>query len=238
MKPRRITKPVFIGDVKVGGDAPISVQSMTKTDTKNIPATVNQIKELQKSGCEIVRCAVPDIEAAEAISEIKKQINIPLVADIHFHHELALKSIENGVDCLRLNPGNIRDSNKVKLIVKEAKSRQIPIRIGVNFGSLPPVGSIGLSRGVSRHKDGVNKLPKSSHEAKGEYSAVDHMINTALWEIEILENLGFDSIKISLKSFDIFPLSSSSFSLMISAWQYSEYGYIVRSLYTPIISPL
>ena len=97
MKPRRITKPVFIGDVKIGGDAPISVQSMTKTDTKNIPATVKQIKDLQKSGCEIVRCAVPDIEAAEAISEIKKQINIPLVADIHFHHELALKSIENGL---------------------------------------------------------------------------------------------------------------------------------------------
>jgi len=203
LKPRRITKPVFVGDVKIGGDAPISVQSMTKTDTKNITATVNQIKDLQKSGCEIVRCAIPDIESAEAISEIKKQINIPLVADIHFHHELALKSIENGIDCLRLNPGNIRDSSKVKLIVKEAKARQIPIRIGVNFGSLPPVGSIGLSRGTSRHKDGVNKLPKSSSEAKGEYSAVDHMINTALWEIEILENLGFDSIKISLKSFDI-----------------------------------
>tara|TARA_A100001037_G_scaffold259969_1_gene248015 strand:+ start:27558 stop:28703 length:1146 start_codon:yes stop_codon:yes gene_type:complete len=203
LRQRRITKPVFVGDIKIGGDAPISVQSMTKTDTKNIPATVNQIKQLEKAGCEIVRCAIPDLDSAKAISEIKKQIKIPLVADIHFHHELALKSIENGIDCLRLNPGNIRDSSKVKLIVTEAKARQIPIRIGVNFGSLPPVGSIGSSKGISRHKDGVNKLPKSSNEAKGEYSAVDHMINTALWEIDILESLGFDSIKISLKSFDI-----------------------------------
>ena len=203
MRQRRITKPVFVGDIKIGGDAPIAVQSMTKTDTKNIPATVNQIKQLEKAGCEIVRCAIPDLDSAKAISEIKKQIKIPLVADIHFHHELALKSIENGIDCLRLNPGNIRDSSKVKLIVTEAKARQIPIRIGVNFGSLPPVGSIGSSKGISRHKDGVNKLPKSSNEAKGEYSAVDHMINTALWEIDILESLGFDSIKISLKSFDI-----------------------------------
>ena len=200
---RRVSQKIRVGNVYVGGDAPISVQTMTKTDTRDVNATVKQIHELTELGCDIVRPAVPDKQAAEALGLIKKQIKIPLIADIHFHHELALKSIENGIDCLRLNPGNIRDSSKVKLIVKEAKARQIPIRIGVNFGSLPPVGSIGLSRGTSRHKDGVNKLPKSSSEAKGEYSAVDHMINTALWEIEILENLGFDSIKISLKSFDI-----------------------------------
>ena len=199
---RRITQPVSVGDVVVGGNAPISVQSMTKTDTRDIKATVNQIKQLEEAGCEIVRCAVPDLESAVALKSIKTQSTIPVIADIHFHHELALESFRSGVDCLRLNPGNIRDKGKVKLIVKEAKERQVPIRIGVNFGSLPPVDGIGKTGGVSRHTDGVNLLEKGS-SVKGNYSVVDHMIATGLWEIGILESLDFDLIKISLKAFDI-----------------------------------
>jgi len=200
---RRITKALNIGDVTVGGDAPISVQSMTKTNTSDIPATVNQIHALEEVGCEIVRLAIPDMEAAKAISIIRKKTNIPLVADIHFHYHLALEVLKGGIDCLRLNPGNIRDREKVELIVKEAKVRDIPIRIGVNFGSLPPVGAIGVSKGLSRHKDGVNQLVKGLSGDQSEYSVVDHMVETGLWEIGILEDLDFDLIKISLKAFDV-----------------------------------
>ena len=200
---RRITKSINVGDAKIGGDAPISVQSMTKTDTRDVQATVSQIKGLEEAGCQIVRCAVPDMEAAEALAEIKKQVDIPIVADIHFHHKLALKSLESGVDCLRLNPGNIRDRTKVEEIVKAAKERAVPIRIGVNFGSLPPVGKIGLTGGISRHTDGVNELPKVGDVEGGQFTIVDHMVETGLWEIGILENLDFDLIKISLKAFDI-----------------------------------
>lgn len=198
---RRITSPIQLGPVTVGGDAPITVQSMTKTDTRDVKNTINEIKRLEKVGCEIIRCAVPDLEAASALKEIKKHIKIPLVADIHFHHELALESLRSGVDCLRLNPGNIRDSEKVSLIVKQARALKVPIRIGVNFGSLPPVGGIGKSKGISRHKDGVNLLSKGILEE--EYTAVDHMVATGLWEIDLLEKLDFDLIKISLKAFDI-----------------------------------
>ena len=199
---RRVTKALQVGDVQVGGDAPVSVQSMTKTDTRDVAATVRQIRELEDAGCEIIRSAVPDMEAAEALEEIRRQINIPLVADIHFHYQLALKALESGVDCLRLNPGNIRDREKVELVAREAKARGVPIRIGVNFGSLPPVGGIGKTRGLSRHRDGVNKLAKGLADDDG-YSAVDHMVATGLWEIGILEDLDFDLIKISLKAFDI-----------------------------------
>ena len=199
---RRATKPINIGDVKVGGDSPITVQSMTKTDTRDISATATQISELEDAGCEIVRCAVPDMEAAKALKQIKSLANIPVVADIHFHYQLALESLESGVDCLRLNPGNIRDQEKVELVVNKAKERQVPIRIGVNFGSLPPVGGIGKTRGISRHNDGVDGLIKGPGQEK-EYSAVDHMVATGLWEIGILENLDYDLIKISLKAFDI-----------------------------------
>ena len=199
---RRVTKPLYVGGVKVGGDAPVSVQSMTKTDTRDVDATVRQIRELEEAGCEIVRSAVPDMAAAEALAEIKRRIGIPLVADIHFHYQLALKALESGVDCLRLNPGNIRDREKVELVANEAKRRDVPIRIGVNFGSLPPVGGIGKTRGLSRHTDGVNALSKGAG-ADGEYSAADHMVATGLWEIGILEDLDFDLIKISLKAFDI-----------------------------------
>jgi (E)-4-hydroxy-3-methylbut-2-enyl-diphosphate synthase len=198
-----VTKPLYVGDVKIGGDAPISVQSMTKTDTRDVAATVRQIRDMEEAGCEIVRSAVPDMEAAKALKEIKRQINIPLIADIHFHYQLALESLESGVDCLRLNPGNIRDQEKVELVVEQAKIRQVPIRIGVNFGSLPPVDGIGKTRGISRHTDGVNLLPKAGEAEGEEYSVVDHMVATGLWEIGILENLDFDLIKISLKAFDI-----------------------------------
>ena len=200
---RRITKALQVGDVQVGGDAPVSVQSMTKTDTRDVAATVDQIRRMEDAGCEIVRCAVPDMEAAEALAAIRKQINIPLVADIHFHYQLALESLRSGVDCLRLNPGNIRDRGRVEEVVREAKARSVPIRIGVNFGSLPPVGGIGATRGLSRHTDGVNLLPKGREAGADEYSVVDHMVETGLWEIGILEDLDFDLIKISLKAFDI-----------------------------------
>ena len=203
MVQRRPTKAIYVGDVKIGGDADISVQSMTKTDTRDVAATVAQIRGLEEVGCDIIRCAVPNMEAAQAIPGIKKQIKIPLVADIHFHYQLALEVIRGGVDALRLNPGNIRDPEKVKQVVQAAKERQIPIRVGVNFGSLPPVGGIGKSKGFSRVMDMVNQLPKADEAAEGEYSVVDHMVATALWEIGVLESLDFDLIKISLKAFDV-----------------------------------
>ena len=203
MTNRRVSKPVYVGDIKVGGDAPITVQSMTKTDTRDVSATVKQIKGLEAIGCDIIRCAVPDVEAAKALGEIKRQINIPLVADIHFHYQLALESLNQGVDCLRLIPGNIRDPERVKEVVSAAKEREVPIRIGVNFGSLPPVGGIGQTRGFSRLFDMVNRLPKAGEAEEGEYTLVDHMVATALWEITLLEDLDFDLIKISMKAFDV-----------------------------------
>jgi (E)-4-hydroxy-3-methylbut-2-enyl-diphosphate synthase len=187
MLKRRESKPVHIGSVQVGGGAPISVQSMTKTDTRDVGATVAQIRELEEVGCEIVRVAVPDMDAARALSEIKRQIEIPLIADIHFHYRLALEAIERGVDGLRLNPGNIRDEDRVRLIVEKAKERRIPIRIGVNFGSLPPVESA-----ASQDK-----------AAEGGHTAVDRMVDAALWEVRILEEMGFDLVKLSLKAFDV-----------------------------------
>ncbi|MDE2970086.1 MAG: flavodoxin-dependent (E)-4-hydroxy-3-methylbut-2-enyl-diphosphate synthase, partial [Chloroflexota bacterium] len=177
--------------------------SMTKTDTRDVAATVAQIKGLEEVGCDIIRCAVPDMEAAQALGAIKKQIKIPLVADIHFHYQLALEAVNQGVDCLRLNPGNLRDADRVRQVVAAAKERQIPIRIGVNFGSLPPVGGIGQTRGFSRLFDMVNRLPKAGEAQEGEYSVVDHMVATALWEISLLEEEDFDLIKISLKAFDV-----------------------------------
>ena len=203
MKQRRATKPVYVGDVKVGGGANITVQSMTKTDTRDVAATVRQIHELEEAGCEIIRSAVPDMEAAQAMAEIKKKIHIPLIADIHFHYQLALECLRGGVDCLRLNPGNLRDEGQVRQVVDLAKERGIPIRIGVNFGSLPPVGGIGRTRGFSRHMDLVNKLPKAGESSDSDYSVVDHMVATALWEISLLEEQDFDQIKISMKAFDV-----------------------------------
>ncbi|MSQ11761.1 MAG: flavodoxin-dependent (E)-4-hydroxy-3-methylbut-2-enyl-diphosphate synthase [Dehalococcoidia bacterium] len=235
---RRPTKPVYVGGVKIGGDAPITVQSMTKTDTRDVKATVRQIKELEALGCEIIRCAVPDMAAAQALGEIKRQIKIPLVADIHFHYQLALEAARQGVDCLRLNPGNLRDREQVRQVVRLAKERQIPIRIGVNFGSLPPVDGIGKTGGFSRHLDMVNRLPKAGQAKAGEYSAVDHMVATGLWEISLLEDEDFDLIKISLKAFDV-PTTVEAYRRMAELTPYplhlgiteagTAYGGSVRS---------
>jgi len=208
MAKRRITKQITVGGVKIGGrDNPVVVQSMTTGDTRDVKASIAEIKTLEDEGCEIVRVAVPDMEAADAIPAIRAGTNIPIIADIHFHYELALASVKNGVDGLRLNPGNIRDADKVREITEAAKKAQIPIRIGVNFGSLPPVGKIGATRGGRRVVDGVNELPTIAEAiARGDddaYTVVDHMVATALWEISVLEELDFDDIKISLKAFDV-----------------------------------
>ena len=133
---RNLTKEVSIGNVKIGGENPVAIQSMTNTRTENVDATVEQILRLEAAGCEIIRCAVPTMEAAEALREIKKRIHIPLVADIHFDYRLAIASIENGADKIRINPGNIGSPERVKAVVDKAKEHQIPIRVGVNSGSL------------------------------------------------------------------------------------------------------
>jgi (E)-4-hydroxy-3-methylbut-2-enyl-diphosphate synthase len=177
---RRKTRQISIGSVKVGGDAPISIQSMTKTDTRNIYATVREIKRLEQAGCEIVRVAVVDEVAARAISEIKKNIKIPLIADIHFHHQLALKAIEAGADAIRINPGNIGGKERLKSIVIEAQKRSIPIRIGVNAGSL--------------ERELLKRFGGPTPEA---------MVESALKTISLMEDLNFNLIKVSLKASDV-----------------------------------
>jgi (E)-4-hydroxy-3-methylbut-2-enyl-diphosphate synthase len=178
LKPRRISKPIRIGNVTVGGGAPIVVQSMTKTDTADVMSTVAQIKELEGCGCELVRVAVPDAEAAQAIAAIKKQVSIPIIADIHFDHRLALMAIESGCDGLRLNPGNISEPDKIKEIARAAKERNVPIRVGVNAGSLPP-----------------SPNPK--------LSVSERMVEAAMEQVKLLENLDFELIKASVKAFDV-----------------------------------
>jgi (E)-4-hydroxy-3-methylbut-2-enyl-diphosphate synthase len=177
---RRKTRQISIGPVKVGGDAPISVQSMTKTDTRDIQKTVHQIRRLEEAGCEIIRVAIVDEEAARAITEIKKKIRIPLIADIHFHPRLALRAMESGADGLRINPGNIGGRDRLKPIVAEARSRSVPIRIGVNSGSL--------------EKDLLKRFGGTTPEA---------MVSSALRTIEWMEDLGFHLIKVSLKASDV-----------------------------------
>jgi (E)-4-hydroxy-3-methylbut-2-enyl-diphosphate synthase len=177
---RRKTKQIRVGNVAVGGGAPIVVQSMTKTDTRNIRPTLLQIKKLARAGCEIVRLAVPDEEAAEAFGEIKKEAGIPLVADIHFDHRLALKCLDNGADGLRINPGNIGSRAKIRTVANEAKGRNVPIRIGVNSGSL--------------EKEMLRKHGSATAEA---------MVESALRHVRILEDQDFTQIKISLKASDV-----------------------------------
>ena len=177
---RRQTKQISIGDVKIGGNAPISVQSMCNTDTRDINATVNQIKELADAGCEIIRLAVLNKDAADAIKDIVKHSPVPLVADIHFDYRLAIQCINNGINALRLNPGNIGKRENVEKVVALAKQQQIPIRIGVNAGSL--------------EKELLEK----------DISLSEKMVQSALKHIQILEDLDFDLIKVSLKSSDVF----------------------------------
>lgn len=177
---RNKTKKIICGGVSIGGDAPISIQSMTNTDTRDINSTINQIKMLEKAGCDLVRVAVLDMDAANAISSIKSNIDIPIIADIHFDHRLALQSIKNGVDGLRINPGNIGNENKVKEVVKACKDRNIPIRIGVNSGS--------ISKEILKKFNGVNE---------------NSMMYSAMEQIRILEDLDYTNIKVSLKATDI-----------------------------------
>ncbi len=183
MTQRRQSKQIQIGDVKIGGDAPIVVQSMVATDTADVAATVRQIHELVEVGCELVRVAVPDKAAAEALPEIVRQTPVPLVADIHFDYRWALAAIRAGFHGLRLNPGNIRDAEKVRTVVREAKERNVPIRIGVNGGSLPPIPALD---------DG--EMPPTM---------VQRMVDAAMWEVRILEEMDYDNIKISMKAFDV-----------------------------------
>jgi (E)-4-hydroxy-3-methylbut-2-enyl-diphosphate synthase len=183
---RRITKKIKVGNIYVGGDAPVTVQSMTNTDTRNVDATVEQIRALQIAGCDIIRCAVPDTEASEAIKSISKQISIPLVADIHFDYRLAINAIRNGVDALRINPGNIGSFDRVKLVAEHAKERGIPIRIGVNSGSL--------------EKELLDKYGKVCPEA---------LVESALKHVDILEKVNFYDIAISIKSSDVLQMIDS-----------------------------
>jgi (E)-4-hydroxy-3-methylbut-2-enyl-diphosphate synthase len=175
---RRISKQIQIGGVKIGGGAPVVVQSMANTDTRDVKSTVRQIKQLEQYGCEIIRVAVPDMQAAAAIKDIKKGIKIPLIADIHFDYRLALAALDSGVDGFRLNPGNIGDREQIKKVVLAAKGRTVPIRIGLNAGSLPK-------------QSGADK------------PVAQRMVDAALAQVRLLESLDFDLIKVSLKAFDV-----------------------------------
>ena len=177
---RRISRKITIGTVEVGGGAAVSVQSMTKTDTRDVSSTVEEIKRLEKAGCDIVRLAVPDMDAANTLGEIKSRTNIPLVSDIHFDHKLALAAIEQGVDAMRINPGNIGSKKKIREVVTACKERKIPIRIGVNSGSL--------------EKDILRKHGSPTGAA---------LTESAMRHVQILEDLDFRDIKISVKSTDV-----------------------------------
>ena len=193
---RRKSRTIAIGQVTIGGENPVAVQSMTNTKTENIPATVDQIHRLTDRGCEIIRCAVPTLEAAQALKEIRKQIAIPLVADIHFDYRLALAALESGVDALRLNPGNIGGRDRVEKVVEAARQRQVPIRIGVNAGSLP--------------KDLLEKYGHPTAEA---------LVEAAWRHIHILEEMDYNNIVISLKAHDV-PLTLAAYRLMARECDY------------------
>ncbi len=177
---RRRSKEIFIGKVGIGGENPVTVQSMTNTDTRDVEKTVKQILELENEGCDLIRVAVPDKDAAEAIKKIKQRINIPIIADIHFDYRLAIDAIKNGVDGLRINPGNIGSKDKVREVVSACRERQIPIRIGVNSGS--------IRREIIEKYNGVNE---------------NSMVYSALEHVKILEDLNYNNIKISLKATDV-----------------------------------
>ena len=177
---RNQTKEVRIGDVVIGGDHPIAIQSMTNTRTEDVEATVEQILRLEKAGCKIIRCTVPTMEAAKAIKEIKKQIHIPLVADIHFDYKMAIAAIENGADKIRINPGNIGGKDKLAQVVAVCKERNIPIRVGVNSGSL--------------EKELVEKYHGVTAEG---------IVESALDKVHMIEDCGYDNMVISIKSSDV-----------------------------------
>ncbi|MGM0602846.1 MAG: flavodoxin-dependent (E)-4-hydroxy-3-methylbut-2-enyl-diphosphate synthase [Bacillota bacterium] len=190
MYKRRNTRKVFFGDAAVGGNSPITVQSMTNTKTSDIESTVAQIKRLENLGCEIIRVAVPDIKSARAVKEIKKEISIPVVADIHFDHKLALESVNSGIDALRINPGNIGDERKIKEVASACRYNDVPIRVGSNSGSIK--------------KSILKKYGGPTAEA---------MVESALQNVRVLENNNFFDIVISLKSTSIFT-TIEAYSLM------------------------
>lgn len=177
---RRDTKEIKIGNRVIGGGNPVLIQSMTNTKTEDVTATVAQIKALTASGCDIIRCAVPTMEAAEALTEIKKQIDIPLVADIHFDYRLAIAAMEHGADKIRINPGNIGARERLEAVVKEAKAREIPIRVGVNSGSL--------------EKELVEKYHGVTPEG---------LVESALDKVKMIEDMDYDNLVISIKSSDV-----------------------------------
>ncbi len=177
---RENTRVIQIGNCKIGGGNPVAIQSMTNTKTEDVQATVAQILALEAAGCEIIRCAVPTMEAAEALAEIKKQIHIPLVADIHFDYKLAIAAIENGADKIRINPGNIGDISRVKAVVDKAKEYNVPIRVGVNSGSL--------------EKELVEKYGGVTAEG---------IVESALDKVRMIEEIGYENIVVSIKSSDV-----------------------------------
>ena len=177
---RRQTKVVQIGNVKIGGSYPVAIQSMTNTKTEDVDATVRQILALEWAGCEIIRCAVPTMEAAEALREIKSRIHIPLVADIHFDYRLAIAAIENGADKIRINPGNIGSEDRVRKVVEKAKERQIPIRVGVNSGSL--------------EKELVEKYGGVTAEG---------LVESAVDKVHMIEQMGYNNLVVSIKASDV-----------------------------------
>lgn len=174
------TKKITIGNVEIGGGSPIAIQSMTNTRTEDVEKTVAQILELERAGCEIIRCAVPSMEAAEALSGIRKKIHIPLVADIHFDYRLAIAAIENGADKIRINPGNIGDLSRIKAVVDKAKEYHVPIRVGVNSGSL--------------EKDLVEKYGGVTAEG---------LVESALDKVHMIESCGYEELVVSIKSSDV-----------------------------------
>ena len=177
---RRNSREIVIGDVRIGGDNPIAIQSMTNTKTEDVEATVGQILQLERAGCDIIRCAVPTPEAASALKEIKNRINIPLVADIHFDYKLAIAAVENGADKIRINPGNIGSRERIQAVVDCCKERRVPIRVGVNSGSL-------------------------EKELVEEYGGVtaEGLVRSALEKAELIESMGYDQLVISIKSSDV-----------------------------------
>ena len=204
MTKRRVTKPVYVGGVKVGGGADITVQSMTKTDTRDVKATVRQIHELEEAGCEIIRSAVPDMEAAKAMAEIKKQIHIPLVADIHFHYQLALECAARRRGLPASESREPAERGPGARGGGGSQRAEYPHQDRREFRQPAAGGRHRPGReGFSRHMDLVNQLPKAGEAQEGDYSVVDHMVATALWEISLLEQQDFEQIKISMKAFDV-----------------------------------
>ncbi|MGI6778296.1 MAG: flavodoxin-dependent (E)-4-hydroxy-3-methylbut-2-enyl-diphosphate synthase [Acetivibrionales bacterium] len=209
---RRKTRKVRVGDIYIGGNSPVTVQSMTNTDTRNVDSTIEQIRRLEEAGCQIVRLAVPDNEAAQALKRIKNSVNIPLVADIHFDYRLALASMENGADKIRINPGNIGTKDRIKAVVDMAKERGIPIRIGVNSGS--------VEKRIIQKYNGVTP---------------EGMVESALENAALLKEFNFEDIVISIKASSV-PMTIAAYRLISSVSEYplhigvTEAGTVYRGI--------